>query len=231
MEKEVRLMRQLDIIPMYALDIPITVIGAGAVGSHVVKALAQMGFDDITVFDDDVVSEENLNSQGYPVDALTEPKVMALANIVEAYTGEKGILDVRPERYDGGVFEGIVISAVDNMATRKLIWENHAGKALKTLAIIDPRMGAEFALLYVMNPMKPTDQITYTKTLHTDEEGVPEPCTAKATIYTAMLLAGLVCKAVKDVAMGLNYTRSVVWNICANDCEINKSNEVSMAHP
>lgn len=223
MEKEVRLMRQLDIIPMHALELPITVIGAGAVGSHVVKALAQMGFDDITVFDDDVVSEENLNAQGYPVKDLKRIKVEALAEIVFDYTEGPGI-EVRSERYVAGAFEGIVISAVDNMATRKLIWENHAGKALKTLAIIDPRMGAEFAQLYVMRPMEPIDQATYAKTLFTDSEAVQEPCTAKATIYTALLLSGLVCKAVKDIALGQPYTRMVTWNIAANDCEIHRSN-------
>lgn len=220
MEKHERLLRQLDIIPMEALEIPITVIGAGAVGSHVVKALAQMGFEDITVFDDDVVSEENLNAQGYPIAAIGKAKTQALCEIVEEYTSERIIC--APIRYAAGVLPGIVISAVDNMESRRLIWENHAGKALGTIAVIDPRMGAETALLYVMDPMSPLDQTSYEKTLHTDEESVKEPCTAKATIYTALLLSGLVCKAVKDIALGLPYTRVVLWNIAANDCDIHR---------
>lgn len=217
--KEAALLRQLSLIPMEILETPITVIGAGAIGSHTVKALAQMGFADITVYDDDVVATENLNAQGYPVSALGKPKVEALARIVSEYT-ETDIKAVNA-RYQGGIFPGVVVSAVDNMATRRIVWEAHAGKSMATRAIVDPRMGAEMALLYTMRPMEPTDQATYLKTLYSDAEALMEPCTAKATIYTALLLSGLVVKAIKDVLTdNPKYPRIVAWNIRENDYEL-----------
>ena len=57
------LTRQLDVIPVEILDEPINIIGAGAVGSFTALTLAKMGFAQIAVWDDDVVSEENLNAQ------------------------------------------------------------------------------------------------------------------------------------------------------------------------
>ena len=212
-------MRQFAIIPMEILETPITVIGAGAIGSHTVKALAQMGFTDITVYDDDTVELENLNSKGYPISALGKPKVEALARIVHEYT-ETEIKTVNA-RYAGGIFRGIVVSAVDNMATRRLLWEAHAAKGLQTIAIVDPRMGAEMAMLYTMRPMEPRDQETYVKTLYSDAEALQEPCTAKSTIYTALLLSGHVVKAIKDLLTdSLRYPRIVAWNIRENDYEL-----------
>lgn len=213
---EERLIRQRDIIPEGILATRITCIGCGAIGSHAVKALAQMGFHNIEVFDDDIVEIENMNAQGFPLAAMGLSKVEAIKNVVKEYTGID--IQTRKERYVEGRFPGIVISAVDNMATRRLIWDQHQGKAIGTLAIIDPRMGAEQALLYTMKPMQPKDETGYRKTLHRDEDGVMERCTAKSTIYTAMLLAGLVTKAVKDILTGAAvYPRVVAWDIGAND--------------
>ena len=95
---------------------------------------------------------------------------------------------------------GIIISAVDSMSARKAIWEAHKDYPFGVRAIIDPRMGAEHALLYVMNPGDEADIEAYERSLYADDEAVQEPCTAKATIYTANMLAGLVCKAVKDLS-------------------------------
>jgi hypothetical protein len=156
----------------------------------------------------------NLNSQFYRKKDIGFSKHVALYELIHEFTeikiGCQG-------RYEGGIFPGIVISAVDSMEVRRLIWENHAGKALFTKAIIDPRMGAESCQLYVMDPMDPKDQAAYTKSLYSDEEAVQERCTAKATIYTANLLSGLVVKAVKDVLTRPNYLRTVHWDIAEND--------------
>lgn len=220
--KNAHLMRQLAIIPMDILETPITIIGAGAIGSHTAMALAKMGFQSISVWDDDIVSVENMNSQGYPKSTIDRKKVEALAELIEEWTG----IDIEPidarygvdkEMTGEGMFNGIVISAVDNMATRRLIWENHKGKAVGTQAIIDPRMGAEMGLLYTMHPLDPKDQEAYEKVLYDDLVALPDPCTAKATIYTALLMAGMVCKAVKDeLTQHTVYPRVLNWNIRDN---------------
>lgn len=214
--KNQHLTRQMDLIPIEVLGEPITIIGAGAIGSWVTLALAKMGFENLTVYDFDSVDVENLNSQFYPRDAVGTKKVIALNKLVWDFCGHG--IEIR-ECYDHGAFPGIVISAVDSMEVRKLIWDNHKNKSFGTRAIIDPRMGAEQALLYVMNPMDAADQATYEKTLYTDKDAVHEHCTAKSTIYTANMLAGLVCKAVKDLLTHPDYLRIASWNIRENGFE------------
>src|SRR6185295_15091851 len=54
-----RFRRQLDLLPLDRLDVPVTVLGAGAVGSFVTLTLCKMGLRDLTVFDDDIVDVHN----------------------------------------------------------------------------------------------------------------------------------------------------------------------------
>lgn len=208
------LTRQADLIPASILGEKITIIGAGAIGSWTALALAKMGFADITVFDHDTVEIENMNSQFYPLGAVGRLKVTALNDLLWSFTGQGA--EINPCKYEKGQHRGIVIAAVDSMEVRRLIWEQHKNRALATKAIIDPRMGAEQALLYAMNPMDAKDQKDYEKSLYSDADAVQEKCTAKATIYTANMLAGLVCKTVVDVLTRPDYLRIAQWNIREN---------------
>lgn len=205
------LTRQLDLLPLECLGEPITIIGAGAVGGWTALALTKMGFENVSVWDPDTVSVENLNCQFFRHRDVGEPKVGCLIYQIQDYSniGISGYL----MRYEGErAFPGIVISAVDNMATRRLIWEAHLGSPL-TRAIIDPRMGAETALLYVMKPSDPDDCRAYEKTLYSDDNAVREPCTRKSTAYCALPLAGLVAAQVKALVTGSQYSRITQWDI------------------
>jgi molybdopterin/thiamine biosynthesis adenylyltransferase len=209
------LTRQLDILPVECLGMKITIIGAGAIGGWTTLALAKMGFSDLTVFDHDRVDIVNLNSQFYRFSDIGKLKVQALHDLVLDFTGVA--IDAVPTRYAAGCHSGIVVSAVDSMAVRKLIWDEHKDRSPGTKAIVDPRMGAETALLYVMNPMSGVDQQAYERSLYGDSEALQEACTAKATMYTASMLSGLVCKAVKDLVTTQTYLRTAQWDIAKNE--------------
>lgn len=203
------LTRQLDIIPMKALETPITVVGAGAIGSWVVLQLSKMGFSSIEVYDNDEVSVENLASQFYPHHAIGKPKVEALSHMVEEFTG----FGVTTHQYlfSGQYTKGIVVAAVDNMAARSKIWE--AAKTNGCTTYIDPRMGAESMMLYVMNPQDSSDIEAYEKTLYSDDQAVFERCTAKTTMYCANVLAGLVVHALKNRVCGERYNRILTFDL------------------
>jgi molybdopterin/thiamine biosynthesis adenylyltransferase len=207
----------MDLIPVAALDEQITIIGAGAIGGWTALALAKMGFENITVIDFDKVDTVNMNSQFYRFKDIGVPKAVALAALIEDFTGVK--ITAHTERYESGTFLGTVIMAVDSMQVRKLIFEQHRKRPFGTRMLIDPRMGAESALLYTVNPGNHKNCESYSKSLYTDDDAVQERCTAKATIYTANLLSGLVVKAVKDAVTGCaRPLRSAQWDIAANDC-------------
>jgi molybdopterin-synthase adenylyltransferase len=205
----------MDIVPMDILGEKITIIGAGAIGGWTTLALAKMGFCNLTVYDFDKVDTVNLNSQFYRHSDVGSPKVVALAKLVQDFADIP--ITYRNERYEGGTFPGTVIAAVDSMEVRRKIWECHAGKAPFTRAIVDPRMGAEQALLYVMRPNDAKDQESYSKSLYTDDKAVQERCTAKSTVYCANLLSGLVVKAVKDLLTRPDYLRTAQWNVKDNE--------------
>lgn len=208
------LIRQSDIISADLLTQEITLIGAGAIGSFVALALVKMGFTKLHVYDFDEVSEVNMSCQWFRIKDIGKPKVEALRELIHDFTGVN--IDISNERYDGGQpLKGIVISAVDSMEVRKLIW-NHALKSPVVQWFIDPRMAAEYALSFVMDPRDEKDIKAYETTLYTDADAVEERCTAKATMYTATMVAGYVAKHVKDLVTGQPYARTTQWNIATN---------------
>lgn len=209
------LTRQMDLIPMKVLDLPIKVIGAGAIGSFAVLQLVKMGFEDIEVWDFDTVSIENMSCQFFRFKDIGKPKVVALKELIKDFTGVD--IAIHNERYKAELeHRGIVIMAVDDMATRKELWTEIKDKLFMVKFVLDPRMGAEDCLLYVMNPHNPKDVASYEKTLYTNKDAVQERCTAKATIYTCNLLSGMVAKTVKNLACGENYPRISNWSVKNN---------------
>jgi molybdopterin/thiamine biosynthesis adenylyltransferase len=175
-----------------------------------------MGFEDITVYDFDKIEIENMNCQFYRLSDVGRLKVEALADLVESFTNVK--INAINQLFEGDPLNGIVISAVDSMSVRQMIWDGQK-KSASVEMLIDPRMGAEIAMLYCMNPHDAADRVSYEKTLYSDDKAVQEPCTAKSTTYTALLLSGLVAKAVKDIVTDSDYPRIVNWSIKNNAME------------
>lgn len=212
------LTRQLDIIPVDVLGEKINIIGAGAIGGATALILAKMGFCDITVYDHDTVDVENINCQFYRFSDIGKKKVEALKEIVKDFTGIE--INIVPKKYSSGMLNGIVVAAVDSMEVRKMIWNNHKEFSIGTKLFIDPRMGAEDALCFAMDPMDDKDVTSYEKTLYSDSEAVQERCTAKATMYTAQALSSHVAKVVKDFLVPQEesgYVRNMQWSLRLND--------------
>jgi molybdopterin/thiamine biosynthesis adenylyltransferase len=207
------LTRQFDLIPMDVLTQKIEIIGCGAIGSFVALNLAKMGATNICAWDPDTVSIENMSCQFFRFDDIGNNKALALKDLVKSFTG--AAIGALPIPFDPGhaeALEGIVIAAVDDMKVRRQILES-CGNRVRYL--IDPRMSAEFYAQYCIDPIKAKDVEMYRKTLYSNEEAVQERCTAKSTIYTATLAAGLVVKTVKDLLVGKPYPRTIQWDISA----------------
>lgn len=198
--------RQLDLVPTHILRVPVSIIGAGAIGSWAALLLAKSGFENIAVFDHDEVDIVNMSSQFYGLGDVGTPKVQALAERIEEMGGT--IITGIPEKWDGMKMKGIVVMAVDSMEVRKKIFEAHRGN-MATSWLIDARMGAEVALLYTIDPNSISQCEDYEKTLYTDAEAVQERCTAKSTTYCAAILSALVVKTVRDVLVRGKY----LWNL------------------
>lgn len=190
--------RQLTIIPPDKLEFPITLIGAGGIGSPTTLNLAKMGCKDLTVWDFDDVEEHNLPNQVYRLTDIGKPKVEALAEVVELFTGTK--IKVVKERYVNQELSGVIIVCVDNMEARDNIWKSCRMKVRVPL-YIDARMGGEIGLIYPLLPTDPTHIRFYEPTLFSDANASELPCTAQAVIYNVFGVASVITSLVKRFAL------------------------------
>ena len=184
-----RFLRQLDIVPPEKLGFPITVIGAGAIGSAVVVTLAKMGCTDITVWDNDRLDDVNIPNQLCKPSMVGSLKVDALAELVEELT-EIEIKKIS-RRYCGQYLEGVIIIAVDTMTTRLNAWKRIKLNP-KIPLLIDARMGAEFARIYTIHPMNIVETDFYEHNLYNGDEAEHLPCSGRSIIYCPTVIAGLV---------------------------------------
>ena len=178
--------RQQGIIPINKLqEAPFTVIGGGSLGSATVNVLAMMGAENITVFDNDDVEAHNLPVQFFSKDHVTDPpkaKVVALKEFVQYMHGIQ-ITGIN-ERFDGSQhLNGIVISAVDHMDSRKSIWSKI--KLNMNIGLyIDTRAAGRVAEIFCLNPTNLTHIKNYEASyLFPQEEGLELPCTEKMTTF------------------------------------------------
>jgi hypothetical protein len=201
-----RFRRQLDLLPLDKLGVPITVIGAGAVGSFAILTLAKMGFRNLTVHDDDSVTESNISAQFYRLADLGQPKAAALADLVQSFEG----IDIRavPQRFDGGRLSGIVVGAVDSMASRRVVW-NAVRFDPEVRLLICSRMGGMVSTVRAVRPCDPGDVRRYAATLHSDDEACQESCTGRSILFNVLSVASLIAENVRKEVLGRDLPREV----------------------
>lgn len=195
--------------PAFDKQPKIVIVGAGGIGCGTTFALAQLGFNDITVIDFDEVELKNTSSQLYKQSDIGESKVMALATNVKDFTW----IDIHrfnskflPEHIKDAE---IVISAVDVMSVRKEIIE---ACTIKTKRFIDVRMSWWYFNLYNYIPQYETD--LYLTTRYPDSEASPQACTSKATSFNTFAIWSII-------------TRFVVW-ITKDELEILKRSQLTL---
>ena len=202
--------RQLDIVPPEKLCFPITVIGAGAIGSAVVVTLAKMGCSDITVWDMDTLEDVNVPNQICKLSMVGRPKTEALAELVSELAGSQIKQVIRC--YVGQRLEGVVIVATDNMTCRQNVWKR-AKHNQKIPLLIDARMGAEFARIYAIRPVDADDASFYEQNLYKSNEAERLPCSARSIIYCPTVTAGFIALLVKQYATSRPLKREILIDL------------------
>ena len=164
----------------------IMVVGVGATGSWFAELAVRQGYK-IYAIDYDDVELHNVGTSAYLTDDIGKLKAEALANrlgnvvpIVSKFS-EKLVADYEPD---------ILVSAVDNMATRKEIFAA-AKKYRKPL--IDIRVHYPYALIYAVEP-SPIALGKYAETLYDDGEAWRGDCTRQNTPYLSAVAASIALK-------------------------------------
>ena len=189
----------------------VTLIGVGGIGSPLVLTLAKMGIPKFVLIDPDTVEDYNIPNQLFRLSDIGRPKVIAAKEVIEAFTGAEVV--AIQEKFDGSQkLEGIVISGVDWMTVRKMIWESLRFNPLVPL-YVEGRMASELLRIYTLNPTDPNAVTAYEATLYSDEEAQQAPCTAKSIIYTVMVSAGLMAGQVKKWLVGEPYSFEILMEM------------------
>lgn len=203
-----RHVQNMGILPIENRGVPITVVGAGAIGSFTTLALAKTGFNRIDVYDFDSVELHNVDNQLYGECHIGDPKTSALYRIVKDLTGVE--LTCYTQRYDTATRPGgIIIFALDSIDTRKEIWNIIKYNPFK--ALIDGRMGAEVLSIYTVNPGDFTDHTWYEETIFPKEEALPVKCTEKSIMYTPFIIGGFIADQVKKLVNGQPYEKRLTY--------------------
>ena len=186
-------LRQREIIPPQRLaESHALVVGVGAIGRQVSLQLAAIGVPRLMLFDDDVVAVENLAPQGFCEEDLNKPKVEATRELCRRINPDVEIISV-VERFKRSTARSIpldrplsVFLCVDSIASRRILWE---ALMLCAAFLVDGRMSAE--VIRVLAVPEPSEDAYYATTLFQPEQAYAGSCTAKATIYTANIAAGM----------------------------------------
>lgn len=216
MQIQDRDLRQRDIVPPDRLAIcHCTVVGVGAIGRQVALQLAAMGVPQIQLVDFDTVKDVNLACQGYLEEDIGRPKVDATAHLCRRLNSEIDV-QVVPERFRRSQTIGNVLFAcVDSIATRRTVWE---AVNTRTSLFIDGRMAAE--VLRVLSVHDQPSAEYYPTTLFSTEQAYVGACTAKSTIFTANIVAGLMLSQLARWLRRLPIEPDVTVNLLTDEMSV-----------
>ena len=211
--------RQRQIVPPAKLAAcHAVIIGVGAVGRQVAIQLAAVGIGRMTLIDHDTVGIENLAPQAYWPRDIGRPKVEATRELCRN-TNPHCHIDPLPERFRRSMLKSLaaftepdlqpaIFACVDSIEARRMIWETVRSTAA---FFADGRMSAE--VIRVLASDRPPSDIYYPTTLFSSGEAYAGACTAKSTVYTASIAAGLMLGQFTKWLRGLPTERDLMLNL------------------
>lgn len=178
---------------------PIVIIGVGGIGSPTAEGLARLGINNLILVDPDTISLHNVANQMFFRDEVGKLKV----DVLEERLSKLGASVVKFPDYiqnapNALMFESIAISAVDNMLTRKQIFEVAESSPLRIL--IDARLAGQTLEILVVDLKSEEDKKAYKSTyLFSDEEATPLSCTAAGIADMMFMVSGLITQTVRNI--------------------------------
>lgn len=211
-----RFERQRDLVPTDQMkDLTVTIIGVGAIGRQVAIQMAALGARKIQLVDFDGVEPTNVTSQGYLHQDLKKLKVEATAEQLRLIDSTIQI-DLIPDRYRPTLAIGeAIFSCVDAIGSRTTIWKS----VRDTCAFwCDGRMLGE--TIRVLTAVDESSRNHYATTLFPQVEAQIGACTARSTIHTANIAAGLMLHQFTRWLRGLPTDPDLTLNLLATELSI-----------
>ena len=214
-----RFVRQRDLVPAATLvDLTVTVIGVGAIGRQVALQLASIGVRRLQLIDFDCVDLTNITTQGYLQEDVGESKVVATSRAVsrlDPIVEVAAIADRFRPKLD---IDQAVFCCVDSIEARGAIWRT---VAKSSCFWTDGRMLGETIRILVAADEK--SRRYYPTTLFSASEAHPGRCTARSTIYTANIAAGLMVHQFTRWLRGQPLDADISLNLLASELVLQSS--------
>ena len=178
--------------PWYSksIDEQILVIGAGGISSNTLYNLAKTIPAKYHIVDFDTVASYNVGCQFFRKSDVNKPKVNVLQDILYNFTTFRST--IYNSKYQTNMYKPIMITGLDNMATRKEAFETWKSQSDRRL-FIDGRMKAN---LYEVFTVVPGREERYEATLFDDADVEEGPCTFKQTAYVGMMIGSRITQLV-----------------------------------
>ena len=182
----------------------ISLVGAGGIGSWFALLATRIGHS-LHIYDHDIVERHNVGGQLYSIQSVGIRKVDALTTAIKTYSSAGKVHSVGERvKEDTALAPGIIVSAVDNMQTRAILFDKFCQRVDQYVAnghstefetnkvtfkgqlvahpllFIDGRLLAEQFQVYAVTPAS-IDR--YRETLFADEEVDEDMCSMRQTSH------------------------------------------------
>lgn len=170
----------------------VTLIGAGGLGSNIAVSLCRvLGNKTLYIYDDDIVEQRNLAGQNFGISDIGKLKCAAVKEQAINFNPLLNVSEWGRFAVDTNLDTKIVITGLDNMATRQLVyskWEDTDGGLL-----IDARLSAEKWQIFCLDSFDTKAIKEYRdKWLFNDDEAEEDVCSYKQTAFAAQMCASYV---------------------------------------
>ncbi len=214
-DQDERYSRQADLVPIKKLaKIKATIIGVGAIGAQVAKQLAAIGVPWIQLVDFDTVEEGNLAAQGFLEEDLGRLKTNAVSKMCHGINSEISIFEITTRFKRGMNIGNVVFCCVDKIDVREFIWDIIKDDVDM---FIDGRMSAEAIRIIVVSDDE--SKAYYPTTLFSPSEAFQGSCTAKTTIYSSNVAAGIMVAQLAKSLRNMPLDCDIQLNLLTNEMD------------
>ena len=177
----------------------VRLLGLGSVGSPCAIELIKMGIP-LTLQDTDKVELHNVTNQFmFQENHIGKSKLDVVADACKAHNSAIKVLKLNSWfRAGDSIEEDIVISAVDTMAVRQLIYDC-AVVGGKTRFLLDPRLGGEYIRIHCVDLFNKESRLAYLDELYDDSQTTSAQCSGASIIYTPTIAASFLAKFIKNI--------------------------------
>ena len=188
------------------------IVGAGGIGSWLTLLLSRLGIYSINLVDFDVLEEDNLGGQAYRHTDVGQLKVEAMYDLCQDFSDTHILTSSQKIEEGFRCPYPVVFSAVDNMHTRKILFESWAGiygnSNYRDLAMfIDARLLAEqYQVFSILSYQSERIEMYRNVHLYADSEVDQVVCTEKQTSHVAAMCAGQMVGSYTKMATHIHNT-------------------------